>query len=269
MASSGIEFGTIVARHHILRLHLDDKREIGDSLVVVAHLRKEQTAVETSHHISRVEAHGVVVVCHSAEIIIQAVFGKSAVDKIRGILRLEFDSAIEIGKSRLIFLIILHLNGGTQRKRIGVGLRERNRLIGIGKRSHSVAVLDVHLRPSNVTAVEIGIEAEKMLESGGSIVEALQFGERDSLVEQERLTLRELFKTLVVIGDSTLEGLEILASDAAHLVGIDDKRVALDGERSVSLGTRIILELQLSHGSVEIWFGKIGLGGNRLIEILD
>ena len=184
-------------------------------------------------------------------------------------MRLEFDSAVEIGKRRLILLIILHLNGGTQRKRVGVGLRERDRLVGIGKRSHSVASLDVHLRPGNVAAVEIGIEAEKMLESGGSIVEALQFGERDSLVEQERLTLRELFKTLVVIGDSTLEGLEILASDAAHLVGIDDKRVALDGERSVSLGTRIILELQLSHGAVEIWFGKIGLGGNRLIEILD
>ena len=91
----------------------------------------------------------------------------------------------------------------------------------------------------------------------------------DGTVDEQVLIFRHQFQPRVIILDSTLVISQILTGHATHLIGIDDKRIALNGQPGILLSATIILQADFCHRTVEIGFGEKGLSLDGLVKVLD
>ena len=62
--------------------------------------------------------------------------------------------------------------------------------------------------------------------------------------------------------------IEILPGDTPHLIGIDDKRIALYRLGGIGFGTEVIFKAQLGYGTVKVGVGQIGLHLYDTVEVL-
>ena len=111
-----VKQGAIVSGEEVVGFAAKHIAEVVDSLVVLAHLGEEQTTVKVSCYVGRFEAHGIVVVSHCAEVVIEVIFHVGAVNEISGIVRLKLDSFVHILECKCIILAVGHIDLGTHHK---------------------------------------------------------------------------------------------------------------------------------------------------------
>ncbi len=112
------------------------------------------------------------------------------------------------------------------------------------------------------------VEREKPVERPLGLIIVLQGTLAHGTVEQQVLVLGHEFEASVIVLDSPLEVAKVLPRDPTHLIGIDDKGVALYGHSCVLLSTPVVLQTHLGHRAVKIGFCQKGFCLNRLIKIL-
>ena len=102
---------------------------------------------------------------------------------------------------------------------------------------------------------------------GPGILLRLHLG--DGLIEQHLPVFGRIAQTRFIIGYGSLVITAVLPGDTAHLIGIDNERIPLDGFGGIFFGTAEIFEAQLGDRTVEIGFGQIGFHLYDAVEILN
>ena len=128
---------------------------------------------------------------------------------------------------------------------------------------------EVHLRQADVGTVIAAIDRQQALKSLFGLVIILQGRLADGAVHEQVLVLGHEFEACVIVLDRAFKVTQILARNAPDLVGIDDKRIALNGHGRILLGAAIILQTDFRHRAVKIWLGQEWFGLDSLVKILN
>ena len=140
--------------------------------------------------------------------------------------------------------------------------------VDVGESQGSVACGEINLCLGQEHTVVFGINAACDVEGRVGSMILLELEQAYTFVEYKSPVGGIELKTFVVVGYGQLEFFLVLAGNGSHLIGIDDKRVALDAKRGILLGSLEILEIEFGHSAIEIGLGQVGLGRNYLIEVL-
>ena len=73
----------------------------------------------------------------------------------------------------------------------------------------------------------------------------------------------------VIVADGSIEVFLLDTAESAQLVDSHNIGIALDGLRTVVLGTVIVVEIVFGHSAIEPRFVEIGFGRDSLIKVLD
>ena len=217
----------------------------------------------------RVEADGIIIVGHCAEIVVQVIFHIGAVDKVARIARLQHDGTVHVSQGALKVVARAGSDLGPHHIGTRIVLAQCDAAVQIVKRPCRVTAGKVHLSQADEGTVVAPVQTQETLKSLLSVIIILQGTLAHGAVQQQVLILGHEFKTRVIVLDCSLEVTQVLARHATHLIGIDDKRVALDGHGCILLGTTVILQADLGHRTVEVGLGQKGLSLNSLVKILD
>ena len=142
-------------------------------------------------------------------------------------------------------------------------------MVDVGAGPYGVLLLQTQTGTAYI-AVLVGWEVvQKAVESHGRRIGLPEILFGQSFVEEQLTAFGEEGESLVVVGHGLLEASAVLAGHTAHLIGVDDERVALYSLRGVRLGAEIVLKVELGYRTQEVGLGEVGLGGDGLVEILD
>lgn len=243
--------------------------EIGHGAVVVAHLGAEDSAVEDGRSVDRIELESIIKVAHRPIIVVELMAQIGTVNKKRRLTRLKADGLVHVGESRRkSILTLLHGQIGMKYQGAHIEAVDVESFVDIGLSPYGVALVEEQIGIAHVGALIARRELEEALESHlGTVGQPgilLCHGE----IKHHPLVDRHHVEHLAVVGDRALKIARVLPRHPAYLIRIGDKRVAVDGERGIGLGSPHIVERVFGHSAVKIGLGKIGLGRNGLIEIL-
>ena len=82
---------------------------------------------------------------------------------------------------------------------------------------------------SQVGTIVLRVKFKQTVIAGLRLVEVLQLVMAHSTVHEEHLLLGHQFEALVIVGNRPLKVVEVLPRHATHLIGVNDKWVAVDG----------------------------------------
>lgn len=219
-------------------------------------------------HVVWVEAHSVVIVGHGTEVIIEVILHVGTIDKVAGIVGFEFDGLVHVGQRCLVVVLAAHLNLGAHDIGTGVVLRQLDASCQIEQCSGRVFSGQVEVCQSQVGTVVLWVEFDETVVTTLCLIKPLEFVLADRPVHQEDFLLGHEFQSLVIVGDGSLKVSQVLPGHTAHLIGIDNKGVAVDGQRRVGLGPLIVLEVDLGHSTIEVWLGQEWFDLDDLVEVL-
>ena len=100
-------------------------------------------------------------------------------------------------------------------------------------------------------------------------VEVVKLLQCQGLVEHQSARHGLLPQSGVIVVDGTTELPLVLPGHAAHLIGVGDERVPLYRLRGILFGSAVVIKVQLGHRTEKPGLRQIGLGCNRLVEILN
>ena len=263
-----IELEAIIEGEKILRVLAEHGAKVADGFVVLPYFGIELGTIVDSGGVVGIEGDGIIVVAKATVVIVGSVAEIGTVDKVFRLFRFQLDEGIHIGGSGFKIAPI-----GRYLRPHGIGI---GRIFGnfqtLGYVLQSlcgVAGVDTYLCHSQVDSLIFFIELEQIAKGGiaGCVLLELELTQR--FIEQNRFVVRQTYQHLVVIADSIGIFCAILARHASQAIGVDDKGIALDAERSIGFGTSKVIEIIFCHAAIEIGLCQIGLHLNHLIKILD
>ena len=127
----------------------------------------------------------------------------------------------------------------------------------------------IHLSQADIGAVVAAVKLQQTVKGHLRLIIILQCGLADGSVEQQVPVLGHEVQSRIIILDGTGIITQVLTGDTAHLISINDKRIALDGHTSILLGTLVVLQTDFGDRTIEIRLSKKRLRLNGLVEILD
>ena len=184
-------------------------------------------------------------------------------------MRLELDGLVHIGQGLLVVAARARGDGGTHHIGTGIVFRQFQRAVHMLERLHGVFAHQVQMRQAQLCPVIVRVDRQQAVVGTLRRLVVVQLAVAHRRVHHEHLLLGHKPQALGVVGHRAGKVATVLACHTAHLIGVHDEGVALDGQRGVLLGTIVILEVDFSHGTVEIRLGKKRLGFNHLIKILN
>ena len=156
-----VKQGAVVSGEEVVGLAAKHITEVVDSLVVFAHFGEEQTAVEVCSDVGGFESYGIVIVSHSAEVVIEVIFHVGAVNEISGIVRLKLDSFVHILECKCIILAVSHIDLRTHHECRRNVTAQREASVDVGNSLNGVALCKMELGTAKVAILIFGIYAKQ------------------------------------------------------------------------------------------------------------
>ena len=261
--------GPVIQGHEVGRILLEHKTEVTDGLIVIPHLGTQQASVKVRLDTCGIKADGIVIVGHRAEVVVNVVLHVGAVDEVAGIARFKHDGAIHVGHGAFKVMARAGSNFGTHDIGRGIVLAQRDALVQVLECGGGIFPGQVHLRQPDVGPVVAAIQLQQALERLLGLVIVLQLGLTHGTVHEHVLVLGHEFEALVIVLKRLLEVAHVLAGHTAHLIGIDDKRVALNSHTRILLSAPVVLQADFGYRAVEVGLCQERLCLNRLVKVLD
>ena len=169
----------------------------------------------------------------------------------------------------ILIALLLQVYESTCGIDVGIVLVDLERGLEVGKGSHGILLLYVHLS----THVECrGIawhDAHDGVEHADGGIILLEVGITEGEVVPQTLILGGMAQGVAVVAN----GLGILAlvdtCKSAQLVAIDHKGIATDGLGAVGLCTGKIVQIELRQATIEVGLVQVGLGIHHLVKVLN
>ncbi len=134
---------------------------------------------------------------------------------------------------------------------------------------HGVSLNGIQTSAGGEAILESGIHAQQRAERGVGVGITLQFRLGHALEIEHILVARIIFQSCLIVKHGQRVAPGGLTREAAKAIGVGMELVAFHRHGGVLFGSLVILKLKLGQRTEEIGLGKIGLGLDGLVEILD